>query len=108
MPIINTTTGPQEAPRGTRSHINTSDILEPPLMTYEGEEPEIISVLPGTGWQAVIGEERVPLVAFVALDSGKMHGVVVGADGCIDLTAGNVEELAGFTRYEQTNINDKE
>jgi hypothetical protein len=68
-------------------------------MTYEGEEEEeIISVLPGTGWQAVIGGQSVPLVAFVALDSGKMHGVVLGSNGLIDLNA-DVENNPNFVRY---------
>ncbi len=71
-------------------------------MTYEGEEPEIFSVLPGTGWQAVIGGQSVPLVVWAALDSGRLYGVVVGADGLIDLTTGNVEERSGFTGYAQT------
>jgi hypothetical protein len=105
--VLNTTTGAVEVPRGTRSHINTTAVLEPPLMTYEDEAPEIIAVVPATGWQAVIGDEAVPLVAFVALDDASMHGVAVGSNGLINLTTGNVEELAGFTGYEQTNINDK-
>ncbi len=110
MRTINTTSGPVlvEADSGRPGHVvNTSRVVEEDL-TYLDEAPEILAVLPGTGWQAVIGEERVHLVAFVALDSGKMHGVAIGEDGRIDLTDGNVEELAGFTGYEQTNINDKE
>ena len=107
MRTINTTNGPAEVPRGTRSHINTSDILEPPLMTYEDEAPDILAVLPAGDWCAVVGGVAVPVVAFVALDSGKIHGVAIGEDGRINLTTGNVEELDGFTGYTQT-TNDKE
>ncbi len=100
--VLNTTSGPQEVPRGTRSHINTTAILEPPLMSYEGEEPEIIAVVPGGDWCALIGGEAVPVVVFVALDSGKMHGVAVGADGLIDLNA-DVETRPHFSGYKQAN-----
>lgn len=108
---INTTRGaiprPEERPGHT---LNTSRVLEEDLV-YEDEEPEILAVLPGVGYHAVVkggdGERAVPLVAFVALDSGKMHGVAVGANGLIDLTE-NVEDLDGFVRYEQANTDDKE
>ncbi len=102
MPI-NTTSGAIPRPEERAGHtLNTSRILEEDLR-YEDEEPEILAVLPGAGWCAVIGEGAVPLVVFVALDSGKMHGVVVGAeDGRIDLT-NNVEDHPGFTGYEQAN-----
>jgi hypothetical protein len=102
MPIINTTTGAVEVPRGTRSHINTSAILEPPLMTYEGEEPEILAVLPGGSWYAVIGGEGIPLIAMVALDDASMYGVVIGENGRIDLTD-SVEQHPHFTGYKQAN-----
>jgi hypothetical protein len=105
--VLNTTTGAVEVPRGTRSHINTTAVLEPPLMAYEDESPEIISVLSAAGWQAVIADEAVPLVVWVALDTGRMHGVVVGVNGCIDLNA-DVEKHPHFTGYKQANINDKE
>ena len=104
---VNTTTGPVEVPRGTREHVvNTSRAVEEDL-DYLDEEPEIVSVLRGTGWQAVVEEQRLPLVAFVALDSGKMYGVAVGENGLIDLTD-SVEQDPGFSGYEQDNINDKE
>jgi len=105
--VLNTTTGPKQYDPRPGHVVNTSFLLEPPQMVYADEEPEIISVLSATGWQAVIGDEAVPLVAFVALDDASMHGVAVGSNGLINLTTGNVEELDGFTGYEQTNINDK-
>lgn len=70
-------------------------------MVYEDEESEIISVLPATGWHAVLGDGAVPLVAWVAMDDASMYGVAVGEDGRIDLVENNVEKLAGFVRYEQ-------
>ncbi len=105
MPI-NTTAGPVSVDPDPPRHINTSDVLEPPRMEYLDEEPEIISVLPATGWHAVVGGEAVALIAFVALDSGRMYGAAVGNDGWVDLVEGNVEDRKGFVRYEK--INDKE
>jgi hypothetical protein len=63
------------------------------------EEPEIIAVVPAAGWCAVIGGKSITLVAFVALDDGRMHGVVVGDDGRVDLVENNVETYAGFSGY---------
>jgi hypothetical protein len=101
---INTTAGAISRPEERAGHtLNTSRAVEEDL-TYEDEEPEIISVLPATGWTAVIGEDAVPLVAFVGMDSGRMYGVVVGEDGRIALTE-SVEDSPGFTRYEQANTN---
>ncbi len=102
--VLNTTAGPVERGPGAGHVINTSDILEPPQMEYTDEEPEILVVLPATGWSAVVGE-RLPLVCFVALDDGHMHGVAVGEDGKVDLVEGNVEKRS-FVRYEK--ISDKE
>ncbi len=103
MRTINTTTGPVEVDPATRDHVvNTSDLFEPPKMQYVDEEPEIIAVVPGTGWCTVIGEEAVPVVAFVALDDASMFGVAVGANGRIDLTD-SVEKHPNFTGYTQTN-----
>jgi hypothetical protein len=76
-------------------------------MQYVDEEPEIVAVLPATDWQAVIGGEPVALVAFVALDDGRMQGVVVGEDGRIDLTE-NVEKHPAWSGYVQTNNEPKE
>ncbi len=97
--MLNTTSTLREIPKGSREHvsehvINTSAIYD--------EEAEILAVLPGTGWCASVNGEAVPLVAFAALDTGKMYGAVIGPDGLIDLTA-NVEETPGFRGYEQTN-----
>jgi hypothetical protein len=106
--VLNTTNGAVEVPRGTRSHINTSDLLEPPKMEYLDEEPEIVSVVSAGGWQAVIGGEPVALAAFVALDDASMYGVAVDEGGRINLTTGNVELLDGFTGYAQTPNNEGE
>lgn len=111
MPV-NTTRGPVPIPRGERSPvghtINTSRVVEED-MTYEDEEPEIISVLPGTGWHAVVNGEGIPLVAWVAMDDAKMYGVAVGEDGRVDLVEGDVEKLDAFTGYKQAATNnDKE
>jgi hypothetical protein len=101
MGVINTTGGPVEIPRGTferhHSHtLNTSHVYD---------EDEIIGGLPGTGWCAVIGEESVPLVAFVAMDTGRMYGVALADDGTVDLIAGDVEENSNFQGYKQVNSN---
>jgi hypothetical protein len=76
-------------------------------LNYLDEEPEILAVLPATGWQAVVGGEAVGLVAFVALDDGRMHGVAVGDDGRVDLT-NSVEQHPGFTGYKQATNEPKE
>jgi hypothetical protein len=106
---VNTTRGPVEVDP-TYRYVNTSRITEED-MSFEDEEPEILSVLPGTGWKAVVegevGETAVPLVAWVAMDTGKMYGVAIGDDGRVDLVENDVEKLDGFVRYEQTN-NEKE
>jgi hypothetical protein len=103
---INTTSGPVEIPKGVRERVvNTSRVVEEDLR-YEDEESEILAVIPATGWQAVVEGEIAALVAFVAMDDGKMYGVAVDEDGLIDLTA-SVEERPGFAGYEQVN-NDKE
>jgi len=71
------------------------------------EEPEIVSVVPAAGWCAAVGEKLVALIAFVALDDGKLYGVVVGPDGRVDLT-NSVEQHRGFTGYIQTTNEPKE
>jgi hypothetical protein len=98
--VLNTTSGPIPVPgrEPTRHHVNTSRVVEED-MTYLDEEPEILSVLPAGDWQAVVNGQHIPLIAFVAMDSGKMHGVVVGPDGRVDLTEDNVETYAGFSSY---------
>ncbi len=104
--VLNTTNGASgAAPRGTRSYVNTTAILEEPLMTFEDESPDILTVLPGGAWQAEIGDAAVPVLAFVVLDDSSMFGVAVGSNGLIDLS-NNVEKHPGFTGY--TNNNDKE
>ena len=105
--VLNTTHGPQEVPRGTRSHINTTAILEPPLMSYEGEEPEIASVVSAAGWCAVVEGVAVAMPLWVLLDDGSVYGVVVGADGLID-PLDSIEKHPHFTGYEQANFNEGE
>jgi hypothetical protein len=83
-----------------RRHINTSRVVEED-MVYEDEPPEILAVMPATGWTATIAGEDVPLIAFVSLDSGRMYGVTPGEGGLIDLIDGDVEKLPDFTGYEQ-------
>ncbi len=100
--VLNTTSGPQEVPRGTRSHINTTAILEPPLMAYEGEEPEIASVVSAAGWCAVIADEAVPLPLWVLLDDGSVYGAAIGEDGLLD-PLDSVETRPGFSGYKQAN-----
>jgi len=100
--VLNTTTGPKQYDPTRPAHtINTTAVVEENLQ-YLDEEPEIISVLPGTGWQAVIGDEAVALVAFVALDTGRMYGVVLGSNGLIDLED-DVETRPHFSGYKQAN-----
>jgi hypothetical protein len=103
MGVVNTTSGPVEVPRGQAWHphhtLNTTAVYD---------EPEILSVLPGTGWCAVIGDEIVPLVAFIAEDSGRMYGVALAGDGTIDLVEGDVEKNSEFQGYKQVNQENKE
>ena len=107
MRTINTSDGPKQYDPTRPGHtLNTSRVVEEDLI-FEDEVPEIIAVVPGGGWQAVIGDEAVALVAFVALDSGKMHGVAIGEDGLIDLTA-DVEKHPNFSGYIPTKANEGE
>jgi len=101
---MNTSNGPVVVDPTPHKHVNTSRVVEEDL-TYTDEPAEIVSVVPAAGWHAVIGGELVPLVAFVALDDGRMHGVVLGKDGRIDLND-DVEKHPGFSGYKANN--DKE
>lgn len=104
--VLNTSNGPVEYDWTRPGHVvNTSRVTEEDMQILD-EEPEIIAVVPGTGWYALIGGEPVSLVAFVALDDARMYGVVVGNGGRIDLTD-DVEKHPAFSGYAQTN-NDKE
>jgi hypothetical protein len=85
---------------------NTSRVVEED-MQYLDEEPEIIAVVPATGWAAAVGEKLVPLVAFVALDSAKLYGVAVGNDGLVDLED-NIEDAVDFNGYHQATNEPKE
>jgi hypothetical protein len=108
MRTINTSSGPVsvEADFGRPGHVvNTTAVVEENL-TYVDESPEILTVLPAGDWCAVIEGVAVPMPVWVVLDDASMYGVVVGVDGCIDLTTGNVEELDGFTGYAQTKANE--
>ncbi len=103
--MLNTTNGPRNVDPNPHRHIATSRIYEED-MQYLDDPPEILCVMPAGDWRAVVGGEAVALIAFVALDSGKLYGVAVGPRGRVDLVEGNVEDRAGFVRYEK--INDKE
>jgi hypothetical protein len=107
MRVVNTSTGPVAVSPDPPRHINTSRVTEEDL-TYTDEPPEILSVMPAGDWHAVVEGEPVPLIAFVALDDGKLYGVAVGPAGRVDLTEGNVETYAGFSGYVQTNNEPKE
>jgi hypothetical protein len=101
--VLNTTTGAVEYDRSRPGHVvNTSAILEEPGMVFEDAEPEIIAVVPGTGWAALIEGESVPLVVWVVLDSGEAYGVILGEDGLLDPQV-SVETLHGFSGYKQAN-----
>jgi len=97
MGVINTTGGPVETPRGTfeRHHSHTLNT------SHAYDEDEIVAVLPASGWEAVVGGASVPLVAFVAEDSGRMYGVALAGDGTIDLIEGDVEKNSNFQGYRQ-------
>ncbi len=105
--VLNTTRGPVEYDRSRPGHVvNTSRVTEEDMQILD-EEPEIVSVVPAAGWCAAVGEKLVALIAFVALDDGKLYGVVVGPDGRVDLT-NSVEQHPGFTGYIQTTNEPKE
>ena len=106
MRTINTSNGPVVVDPTPHQHVNTSRVVDEDMEVLDAE-PEIIGVLPATGWHAVVGGEAVALIAFVAMDDASMYGVVVGDDGRIDLTE-DVEKHPGFTGYKQANTNDKE
>ncbi len=105
--VLNTTRGPVEYDRSRPGHVtNTSRAVEED-MQYLDEEPEIVSVVPAAGWCAAVGESLLPLVVFVALDSGRMYGVVVGDDGKVDLED-NIEDAVDFNGYHQATNEPKE
>ncbi len=104
MRTINTTDGPREVPRGEARHINTSRLLEEDLQ-YLDESPEIIAVVAGGNWCAVIAGEDVPLPLWVVLDDGSAYGVVIGADGLLD-PLDSVETRPGFSGYTHRNFNE--
>ncbi len=109
MPI-NTTGGAIPRPGERVGHVvNTSDVLEPPQMQYVDEPPEITQVLDAVGWAAAFEDgHQEELLFWCVLDDATIHGVVLGKDGLVDLTEGNVETRRGFRRYKQANSNDKE
>ncbi len=108
MRTINTTAGPVlvEADFGRPEHVvNTSRVVEEDL-TYEDAEPEVVQVLNARGWAATFEDgHHEELLFWCVLDDETIHGVLLGEDGRIDLTGGNVEKRRGFSRY--TNINDR-
>ena len=116
--MINTTENlRREPPKGVveaveteedRQHrVNTSGIYELPprgtLIDADEEEPEIIAVIPATGWLARFENGSTEtLVAFVAWDDASMRGVSGNARR-INLED-SVENRPGFAGY----INDKD
>ncbi len=101
--VLNTTAGPRYIDSMRPGHtINTSRVTDEDMEILD-EEPEIVSVVPATGWAAAVGEHLADLVAFVALDSGRMYGVVVGDDGKVDL-----EDAVDFNGYHQATNEPKE
>ncbi len=103
--VLNTTKGVVNVPLGEARHINTSRILEPPQMVYEGEEPEIISVVAGGNWCAEIGGQSVPLPLWVLLDDGTAYGAAIGEDGLLDPQV-SVETHPHFSGYTHGNFNE--
>ncbi len=102
MRVMNTSSGPVVVDPTPHKHVNTSRVVEED-MVYEDEAEEITTVMPAGDWKALVGGELVALVAFVALDSGRMYGVAVGEDGRVDLTEGNAEDILGFSGYRKVN-----
>jgi hypothetical protein len=112
MPIINTTTGAVEVPRGTREStghtINTSAVVEEDLQ-YLDEEPEVVQVLNAAGWAATFEDgHHEELLFWCVLDDETVHGVVLGEGGLVDLAQGNARTRPGFTGYTQVNNDKKE
>ncbi len=107
MRVMNTTAGPRYIDSMRPGHVvNTSRVTDEDMEILD-EEPEIIGVLPATGWAAAVGERFVPLVVFVAMDSGKLYGVAVGNDGKVDLEE-SIEDAVDFNGYHQVNNEPKE
>ncbi len=102
--VLNTTRGgPAEVPRGTRSHVNTSDILEPPKMVYEDESPEVVQVLNAAGWAATFEDgHHEELIFWCVLDDETVHGVALDEGGRVNLSD-NVETRPHFSGYKQNN-----
>jgi hypothetical protein len=106
--VLNTTGGPK--PRGVENqhrYVNTSRVMEEDLV-YEDEAPEIIAVVSAAGWCTVLEAEGdirriVPLVAWVASDSGRMYGLALGETGRLEVIDNDVEKRDGFVGYEQAN-----
>ena len=103
---VNTTSsvgGTEEAPRAgdTRGgqdvgHVNTSHILEPPLMTYiDDPDPEITQQLESAGYYAVAHRdgvyEAVEVASFLVFDDGSLFGT----DGAGE----DLAEQEGFKGY---------
>jgi hypothetical protein len=72
-------------------------------MQYLDEPPEVVQVLNAAGWAAAFEDgSRWPLVFWCVLEDDTVHGAVLGEDGLVNLTEGNVEKFKGFSRYEKT------
>jgi hypothetical protein len=103
---VNTTSsvgGVEEAPRSgdTRGgqdagHVNTSHILEPPLMTYiDDPDPEITQSLEAAGYYAVTNKDGVyeatPVDTFLVFSDGSLFGA--------DEEGEDLAEVKGFRGY---------
>jgi hypothetical protein len=69
-------------------------------LIFEDAEPEIVSVVAGGAWCALLGDEAVPMPLWVLLDDGSAYGVVIGEDGLLD-PLDNVENNPNFARYSR-------
>jgi hypothetical protein len=107
MRTINTSDGPKQYDPTRPGHtLNTSAVVEEDLQ-YLDEEPEIVSVVAGGNWCAVIADEAVPMPVWVVLDDASVYGVVIGEAGLLD-PLDSVETRPGFTGYKQVNNDKKE
>ncbi len=106
MRTINTSGGPKQYDPRPGHTLNTSRLTEEDL-TYVDEPAEIVSVVAGGNWCAVIAGEDVPLPLWVLLDDGTAYGAAIGEDGLLD-PLDSVEKRPGFNGYTQANNDKKE
>jgi hypothetical protein len=82
--------------------VNTTAVVEEDL-TYTDEEPEIVHVVPGTGWGVKLGERVEPVLFFCVVDTGRAYPVVVAGDGTTDINddASQDETFQGIIKLEE-------